>query len=82
MSKSKHNSITILPDGRDEIIKHLSDVIISLNTRIEFLNSYDLRYDEYIIAVRKLFFVFEIINFDKEHYLYSIKTLKKNLNND
>ena len=74
-------SITITPEFLP-IIENLSSVIISINYRILFLKQYDLIFRLEKENLKKLFSIFELLNQDPEHYLYSIKSLKENLKND
>jgi hypothetical protein len=73
-------SITITPELLP-IIENLSSVIISINYRILFLKQYDLIFRLEKENLKKLFSIFELLNHDSKHYLYSIKTLKENLEN-
>ena len=63
------------------IIQNLSFVILSINDRICFLKQYDLKIGLQTEEenLKKLFSIFELLNQDSKHYLYSIKSLKKNL---
>jgi hypothetical protein len=63
--------------------EELSFVIVSINYKICFLKQYDLKSGLQTEEenLKKLFSLFELLNEDSKHYLYSIKSLKENLNN-
>jgi hypothetical protein len=63
--------------------EELSFVIVSINYKICFFKQYDLKSGLQTEEenLKKLFSLFELLNEDSKHYLYSIKSLKENLNN-
>jgi hypothetical protein len=63
------------------ITENLESVILSINYRILFLKQYDLNIGLQTEEdnLKKLYSLFEFLNQDPKHYLYSIKTLKENL---
>ena len=74
-------SITITQSELSPIIEDLVSVILSTNKSLCFLKSFDLTSTLGILKenLKKLFSIFELLNNDSKHYLYSIKTLKENL---
>jgi hypothetical protein len=77
------NTITLPEKELSPIIENLSFVILSINYRICFLKQYDLKIGLQTEEenLQKLFSIFELLNQDSKHDLYSIKSLKENLEN-
>jgi hypothetical protein len=72
-------SKTITESESLSLTENLTDVILSINDRISFLKQYDLIFQLEEENLKKLFSIFELLNLDSKHYLYSIKSLKENL---
>ena len=78
---SKETFIEKMMETDESNLLNIIPVILSINERICALNEYGLKQglqpeEE---NLKKLFSIFERLNHDPEHYLYSIKTLKENL---